>query len=126
MIDRAHDLPLTKQAAALNIPLMLSGHTHGGHIALPGGVPILVPGPASRRFAHGRYDLGPIRLRPVLVRPGARPKPPPRKMTAAGMNHHETPSHEAVTWKPGLEIPLRCGRDVEVCGPRNPRFGGGQ
>jgi uncharacterized protein len=38
--------------------LALCGHTHGGHIALPGGVPILVPGPASRRFAHGRYDLG--------------------------------------------------------------------
>ena len=35
----------------------LCGHTHGGHIALPGGVPILVPGPASRRFAHGRFDL---------------------------------------------------------------------
>ncbi len=37
--------------------LALCGHTHGGHIALPGGVPIVVPGPASRRFAHGRYDL---------------------------------------------------------------------
>ena len=37
--------------------LALCGHTHGGHIALPGGVPILVPGPASRRFAHGRYEL---------------------------------------------------------------------
>jgi predicted MPP superfamily phosphohydrolase len=37
--------------------LALCGHTHGGHIALPGGVPILVPGPASRRYAHGRYDL---------------------------------------------------------------------
>jgi len=37
--------------------LAMCGHTHGGHIALPGGVPILVPGPASRRFAHGRYDL---------------------------------------------------------------------
>lgn len=35
----------------------LCGHTHGGHIALPGGIPILVPGPASRRFAHGRYEL---------------------------------------------------------------------
>jgi hypothetical protein len=41
----------------LQFDLALCGHTHGGHIALPGGVPILVPGPASRRFAHGRYDL---------------------------------------------------------------------
>ncbi len=37
--------------------LAMCGHTHGGHVALPGGIPILVPGPASRRYAHGRYDL---------------------------------------------------------------------
>jgi predicted MPP superfamily phosphohydrolase len=34
------------------------GHTHGGHIALPGAVPIVVPGPLSRRYAHGRHDVG--------------------------------------------------------------------
>jgi predicted MPP superfamily phosphohydrolase len=38
--------------------LAMCGHTHGGHIALPGGIPILVPGPLSRRFAHGRHDVG--------------------------------------------------------------------
>ena len=38
--------------------LAICGHTHGGHVALPGGIPILVPGPLSRRFAHGRYDVG--------------------------------------------------------------------
>jgi uncharacterized protein len=37
--------------------LALCGHTHGGHIALPGEIPILVPGPLSRRYAHGRYEL---------------------------------------------------------------------
>lgn len=37
--------------------LAMCGHTHGGHIALPGGIPILVPGPLSRRHAHGRYEL---------------------------------------------------------------------
>ncbi len=37
--------------------LAMCGHTHGGHVALPGGIPILVPGPASRRYAHGRFDL---------------------------------------------------------------------
>jgi predicted MPP superfamily phosphohydrolase len=35
----------------------ICGHTHGGHIALPGGVPILVPGPLSRTYAHGRFAL---------------------------------------------------------------------
>ncbi|MFO0738341.1 MAG: metallophosphoesterase [Labilithrix sp.] len=38
--------------------LGLCGHTHGGHIALPGGVPIIVPGPLGRRYAHGRFELG--------------------------------------------------------------------
>jgi predicted MPP superfamily phosphohydrolase len=37
--------------------LAVCGHTHGGHIALPGGIPILVPGPLSRTYAHGRYDF---------------------------------------------------------------------
>lgn len=34
--------------------LFLCGHTHGGHIALPGGVPVVLPGgPWARRFPHG-------------------------------------------------------------------------
>ena len=38
--------------------LALCGHTHGGQIALPGGVPIIVPwGPLSRRYARGRFEL---------------------------------------------------------------------
>jgi predicted MPP superfamily phosphohydrolase len=38
--------------------LALCGHTHGGQIALPGGVPILVPwGPLSRQYARGRFEL---------------------------------------------------------------------
>lgn len=36
----------------------MCGHTHGGHVALPGGIPIVVPGPLSRRYAHGRHDVG--------------------------------------------------------------------
>lgn len=38
--------------------LALCGHTHGGQIALPGGVPIYVPhGALSRRYCRGRFDL---------------------------------------------------------------------
>jgi predicted MPP superfamily phosphohydrolase len=33
------------------------GHTHGGQIALPGGVPVLAPGPLSRAYNSGRFDL---------------------------------------------------------------------
>ena len=39
--------------------LALCGHTHGGQLALPGGVPIVVPqGPLSRRYARGRFRIG--------------------------------------------------------------------
>jgi predicted MPP superfamily phosphohydrolase len=37
--------------------LALCGHTHGGHVALPGGVPIVSVGPLSRRYAHGAHAL---------------------------------------------------------------------
>jgi predicted MPP superfamily phosphohydrolase len=38
--------------------LALCGHTHGGQIAMPGGVPIVTPhGPLSRQYARGRFDL---------------------------------------------------------------------
>jgi hypothetical protein len=39
--------------------LALCGHTHGGQIALPGGIPVLLPrGPLTRKFARGRFALG--------------------------------------------------------------------
>ncbi len=41
----AHDPRRLQQAAALNIPLMLSGHTHGGQIVLPG-----IGAVAARKF----------------------------------------------------------------------------
>ncbi len=35
-----------------------TGHTHGGQIALPGGVPIIMPpGHAGRRYAHGQFTF---------------------------------------------------------------------
>jgi hypothetical protein len=38
--------------------LALCGHTHGGQMALPGGIPIAVPnGALSRRYARGLYSL---------------------------------------------------------------------
>jgi predicted MPP superfamily phosphohydrolase len=39
--------------------LAICGHTHGGQLALPGGIPIVVPqGPLSRRYARGRFPIG--------------------------------------------------------------------
>jgi predicted MPP superfamily phosphohydrolase len=38
--------------------LALCGHTHGGQLALPGGMPLYLPaGHWSRRYAAGRFDL---------------------------------------------------------------------
>jgi predicted MPP superfamily phosphohydrolase len=37
----------------------LCGHTHGGQLALPGGLPLVVPqGRLSRRYARGRFRVG--------------------------------------------------------------------
>lgn len=41
----AHDPRRLREAAALDVPLVLSGHTHGGQIVLPG-----LGAPAARRF----------------------------------------------------------------------------
>ena len=38
--------------------LALCGHTHGGQLALPGGMPLIVaPGEHSRRYSRGRFRL---------------------------------------------------------------------
>jgi predicted MPP superfamily phosphohydrolase len=38
--------------------LALCGHTHGGQIALPGGIPLVMPeGRLSRKYARGRFEL---------------------------------------------------------------------
>jgi predicted MPP superfamily phosphohydrolase len=37
--------------------VLVCGHTHGGQIALPGGVPVVVPGEGSRRWPHGRFEV---------------------------------------------------------------------
>jgi len=48
--------------------LALCGHTHGGQLALPGGIPIVVPqGPLSRRYARGRFSIGDGRTLVVSV-----------------------------------------------------------
>lgn len=48
-------------AATKKFGLMLSGHSHGGQIALPGGIPIHVPDYA-RKFPRGWYDVNGMRL----------------------------------------------------------------
>ena len=47
-------VPLVADRAPL---LVVCGHTHGGQIALPGGRPLLVPGPLGPTYPHGEHPL---------------------------------------------------------------------
>jgi len=66
--DAAHDIPQDacaillshtpepyRHAAHAGFGLMLCGHTHGGQICLPGGIPILTDSDAPRAFARGPW-----------------------------------------------------------------------
>jgi len=52
----AHSAEIWRQAAHAGFDLMLCGHTHGGQIALPGGVPILCNAHAPRRLCKGAWS----------------------------------------------------------------------
>lgn len=46
------------EAEPLGFDLQLSGHTHGGQICLPGGIPLVLPCKIDRRFARGPWRHG--------------------------------------------------------------------
>jgi uncharacterized protein len=54
----AHSTDGFKAAAEAGVNLMLSGHTHGGQICLPGGIPVLTSTRMPRRLASGRWRQG--------------------------------------------------------------------
>jgi uncharacterized protein len=51
----SHTPEIYRQAAHAGFDLMLSGHTHGGQICLPGGVPILLGANLPRALAAGAW-----------------------------------------------------------------------
>jgi uncharacterized protein len=51
----SHTPEIYRQAAHAGFDLMLSGHTHGGQICLPGGFPILLEADLPRTFGAGAW-----------------------------------------------------------------------
>jgi predicted MPP superfamily phosphohydrolase len=51
----SHTPEIYRQAAHAGFALMLSGHTHGGQICLPGGIPILLEANLPRAFGAGAW-----------------------------------------------------------------------
>ncbi|UCE32351.1 MAG: metallophosphoesterase [Burkholderiales bacterium] len=51
----SHTPEAYRHAAHAGFDLMLSGHTHGGQICLPGGVPLLTDADRPRALARGRW-----------------------------------------------------------------------
>jgi len=51
----SHTPEIYRQAAHADFDLMLSGHTHGGQICLPGGIPITLDSTLPRRFGAGAW-----------------------------------------------------------------------
>lgn len=51
----SHTPEIYRQAAHAGFDLLLSGHTHGGQICLPGGVPLILDARIPRHFGRGRW-----------------------------------------------------------------------
>ncbi len=53
-----HSAELADAAAEAGFSLYLSGHTHGGQVCLPGGLPIITHMSRHRRYASGLWRHG--------------------------------------------------------------------
>ncbi|MFQ5469950.1 MAG: metallophosphoesterase [Gammaproteobacteria bacterium] len=51
----AHSPEVYKHAAHADFNVMLSGHTHGGQLCLPGGIPVMVNARCPRRYCIGSW-----------------------------------------------------------------------
>ena len=51
----SHSPEIYKQVAHTGVSLMLCGHTHGGQIRLPGGIPLMTNAQCPRRFCGGPW-----------------------------------------------------------------------
>jgi len=56
----SHTPEIYRQAASAGFRLMLSGHTHGGQLCLPGGIPVTLDAVLPRRMGAGPWHYGDI------------------------------------------------------------------
>lgn len=54
----SHTPEIYRQAAHAGFRLMLCGHTHGGQICLPGGIPLTLDAAIPRRLGRGAWKFG--------------------------------------------------------------------
>jgi predicted MPP superfamily phosphohydrolase len=54
----SHTPEIWRQAAAAGVDLFLCGHTHGGQICLPGGIPLTLDARCPRRLGRGPWRWG--------------------------------------------------------------------
>jgi hypothetical protein len=54
----SHTPEVYRQAAHAGFDLMLSGHTHGGQICLPGAIPLTLDSALPRRMGSGSWRYG--------------------------------------------------------------------
>ena len=57
IIFLAHSPDLLKTARKRNVDFYLCGHTHGGQLCLPGGIPIITKAKCKRRYALEAWDF---------------------------------------------------------------------
>lgn len=57
----SHTPEIYRQAAHAGFDLLLSGHTHGGQICLPGSIPITLDSVLPRRMGAGSWHYGDMR-----------------------------------------------------------------
>jgi predicted MPP superfamily phosphohydrolase len=56
----SHSPDNCREAAKRGYDLMLSGHTHGGQICLPPGIPLVTHTKVKGRYVKGGWQLGPL------------------------------------------------------------------
>ncbi|RMH35243.1 MAG: metallophosphoesterase [Nitrospirae bacterium] len=57
----AHSPELIPEAASAQIDYYLSGHSHGGQLCLPGGIPLKTGSWCARRFVKGAWESGTVK-----------------------------------------------------------------